>query len=116
MGYIYLASPYSHPDENVRHERYIAARNATATMLRQELFVYSPIVHCHDLVKSEAMPTDFPFWRDYNFAMLRPADALWVLCIPGWQESKGVMWERVFARKYDKYTRYIDCDLKGFIS
>lgn len=96
-GYVYLASPYSHESKPVMHARYELARAATAWMLRMRLWAYSPIVHCHDIACSHALPRDFAFWRDYNFAMLRSANEMFVLAIDGWKRSKGVNGEIAFA-------------------
>ena len=87
---IYLASPYSSPDPLLRKTRYLLAAELTATMLSQGLHVYSPIVHCHDLAERFNLPSDFEFWKKYNFDMLRRADFLTVYQLPGWLESKGV--------------------------
>ena len=97
MSYIYLASPYSHPDPAVREARYRAARDTAAWMLAQRLWVYSPIVHCHDLAQSAGLPTDFAFWGEYNRAMIASAESLYVLLLPGYLESVGVNAEIAYA-------------------
>lgn len=86
---IYLASPYSGTPE-VMQQRYEATRAVTADTLKDGEFVYSPIVHCHDLALHHDIPKDFAFWSKYNFHMLDLADQLWVLMLPGWKESRGV--------------------------
>ena len=99
MGYIYLASPYSHPDYAVRLRRYFAARDATAWLLRRKLWVHSPIVHCHDLAHAAELPTDFAFWQEYNYTMINHAEMLYVLTLDGHAESVGVAAERRYAAK-----------------
>lgn len=96
---IYLASPYSHPDELVRHDRFAQALQATATMLRDGLIVYSPIVHCHPLARVYDLPTDFAFWQNYNFGILKHAEGLWVLMIDGFESSLGVQNEIIYAKE-----------------
>jgi Domain of unknown function (DUF1937) len=90
MPYIYLASPYSDPDPRVRKRRHLAAEAAVHWMLCRKIWVYSPIVHCHFLAENFEMPTDRAFWRPYNRAMLRQAVELWVLRIPGSNNSSGI--------------------------
>jgi len=97
MTFKYLASPYSHPLAATRELRYRAARDGTGWCLRHRMWVYSPIVHCHDLAAQSGMPTDFEFWGDYNRAMIEQADELLVLTIEGWQQSTGVNAEITFA-------------------
>lgn len=96
-GFIYLASPYSHKDHVVMEERFRAVEAATAELLRNEQRVYSPIVHCHELAKRHRLPTTAKYWEAYNFAMLARAAKLYVLTIPGWDESIGVTGEMKFA-------------------
>lgn len=87
---IYLASPYSHPDPLIMKTRFLLAEEVTACYTRRGVHVYSPIVHYHEMAAKYKFPSDFEFWRKLNFDMLRRADELWVLEIPGWKESKGV--------------------------
>jgi hypothetical protein len=55
---IYLASPYSHPDELVQEARYKAARNYVHwSLLYLEDTVYSPIVHYHTLAELSGSTT-----------------------------------------------------------
>lgn len=96
---IYLASPYSHKDPAVMEERYLAAMDCTAWLLKQKLWVYSPIVHCHEIAKQHSLPTDFEFWKEYNKHMLGLASLLYVLAIPGWTKSIGVAGEMARARE-----------------
>ena len=98
MGYIYLASPYSHPDAAVREARYRAVRDATAWMIRRGMWVYSPIVHTYDISQTFGLPTDAGFWRDYNHAMIAKAEMLYILTLPGYSRSVGIMGEIKFAR------------------
>jgi hypothetical protein len=102
---IYLASPYSHPDAQVREARFRAACRKTADMLRDGDLVYSPIVHSHPLGLL-GLPGDWPFWADHNRAMLERSDALAVLTIPGWQESRGVTFEIEIATELRLPVRY----------
>lgn len=87
---IYLASAYSHSDPLIMKTRFMLAEQCTASLLARRQWVYSPIVHCHELAHKFALPTDFTFWRDYNFNILRHASKLFVLDVKGWEESKGV--------------------------
>lgn len=101
MGYIYLASPYSDPDPDVVESRHQTAMQAAVWFLRHKIWVYSPIVHCHDLAKLHALPTSFDYWSSYNETMLCGADYLYILCIPGWEKSKGIRGEWQFATLND---------------
>lgn len=95
---LYLASPYSSELPHVREERYQQALKCTAALLVKHNWVYSPIVHCHELAKLYALPTSFEFWKRYNFAMLRRCETFGILKIDGWDESVGLSEEFKLAR------------------
>ena len=94
---IYLASPYSHSDILIMKTRFLLAEEITAQLIMAGKFVYSPIVHCHELAQKFELPKDFVYWRRYNIDMLRRADQMYILDIPGWDESQGVKFELQIA-------------------
>lgn len=97
MGFVYLASPYSHPDPRERHRRYLAAVDAAGVLLSKRIWVYSPIAHNHTIAEHYDLPREFEFWRDYDLAMLAKADKLIILRELGWETSIGVQAEKEFA-------------------
>ena len=107
---IYIASPYSHMKQEVMDKRHDAVRSYTAFLLRAGVIAYSPIVHCHDLAKHEQLPTTWEFWQWYNIGMLRFAQGLYVLCIDGWRESRGVEFELFVANQLNITIKMIKDD------
>lgn len=105
---IYLASPYSDPDPFMVKTRFLLAQQCTAELLKQGIFVYSPIVHCHELAWAYNLPGDFAFWKAYNFDMLRRADMITVLKITGWDKSVGVSQELEAAKYIGLPVSYCD--------
>ena len=99
MTYHYLASPYTHTDPEVMERRYGAALHALHFLLSRKLWTYSPIVHCHELAKTYALPRTHDFWQTYNHAMLDSSKGLLILVIEGWNESRGIEDEIHTARK-----------------
>lgn len=95
---MYLASPYSHPDPFVREARFLWTMKEMGVFLKQGTFIYSPIVHCHELAKIADLPKDAKFWEAYNFKMIEAAEELWVLMLPGWDKSLGIADEIKFAK------------------
>lgn len=95
-GFIYLATPYSHPDPTVVEYRYREAVEHTAYLLSLKRWCYSPIVHCHEMARQCNLPTDAAYWREYNETMMRAASELHVYCIDGWKASLGVAHEIAF--------------------
>lgn len=103
----YLASPYTDPDPFIREERYLRASRVLAWLLKTSTWVYSPIVHCHELAKIADLPKDFAFWKQYNFHMLSKADEVLVLRIEGWETSVGIKAEIQEAERLGIPVRYI---------
>jgi hypothetical protein len=95
---IYLASPYNDPSPFIRAQRHLAALEATALLLIQRQWVYSPIVHCHEIARNHGLPTGHDFWLEYDFHILERCDRLLILNIPGWSKSLGVGEEMAFAK------------------
>lgn len=105
---IYLASPYSHPDEDVRDGRYFTAYTVTGMLLSAGLPVFSPIVYGHPLASSHSLGTCAKTWEELNTPMVRACSYMLVLCIDGWEESTGVTNEIDLARRLDKTILYIN--------
>jgi nucleoside 2-deoxyribosyltransferase len=89
---IYLASPYTHSDVQVREWRFREACRAAAGLLRAGITVFSPIAHSHPIA-AFGMPTSWDFWSQVDRDYLSRCDALAVLTLPGWRESVGVQAE-----------------------
>ncbi len=94
---IYLSSPYSHPDPEVREQRFRAACEAVAYMMREgKQQVFSAIAHTHPLV-AFGLPGGFEFWGKFDRWFIERCVKLVVLVLPGWEESKGVRAEMKIA-------------------
>jgi hypothetical protein len=97
---IYLASPYSHPEADVREARYIAACQAAAELMRAGHVVYSPIAHSHPIATHlpEALLLDHEFWMEQCLPMIELSSAVYVLVgCAGWELSRGVSREIAHA-------------------
>jgi hypothetical protein len=75
--------------------------SATEWLLRERRWVYSPIVHCHQLATEYGLPRDAKFWQDYNRAMLDAAAGMYVLLSDGWKASIGMKLEIIRAIERD---------------
>ena len=97
MSYMYLASLYSHHEWSKMEERFERTEALVADLLKKEIWVYSPIVHCHALAAKHELPTSFDYWQKYNLAMLHKASSFGIFMLPGWDESKGLLGETEIA-------------------
>ena len=103
--FIYLASPYSGNEQ----ANYEAAARFVADRMREGYIIFSPIVHCHQIAVDYGLPGDFEFWQHYNYEMLAAAGKLWVLKLPGWEESRGVQAEILYATRSHIPIEHVSC-------
>ena len=105
---VYLACPYSHPDRKVREQRFVAANIAAALLMtdRGEA-VFSPISHTHPIAKDGALPLGWEFWSWYDRAVLSVCHKVYVLQLPGWQQSCGVAAETAIATEMGLPIEYL---------
>jgi hypothetical protein len=97
---VYLACPYSHPDRQVRLQRFWQANVAAAALMtkRHEL-VFSPISHTHPIATDACLPLGWEFWERYDRAVLSVCHKVYVLALEGWEQSKGGTAELEIARQ-----------------
>jgi len=96
---IYIASPYSSPGlPTVQEQRYQAAVKFAGLLISQGLPAFSPIAYFHPFSQAYKLPGDAQFWHNTNMRFLRGADAIFLLRLPGWEQSKGVTIELNIAK------------------
>ena len=109
---LFLASPYSHKNWPVRDYRFESAREAVRWLIRSGYHVFSPIVFSHYLtdryMPGGGLRWDWPGWYALSIDMLRRSDALVVLRLDGWKESKGVKREIREAKRLKLPVVYLD--------
>ena len=96
---IYLATPYSHPDWEVKKQRYKEACVMAAKLMENGNLVFCPIAHSHP-IETYGMPElkSGDWWLRQDFAILEHCDELVIYMMPGWDVSYGVNKEIEFAR------------------
>lgn len=98
---LYLASPFSHDDPEVREARYKAALAETALMLSSGHNVFSPICYSYQFERDCGL-SDWAFWMRVDLDILSRCGEVHVLMLPGWDVSRGVKAEIEHARKIGK--------------
>lgn len=97
---IYLASPYSHPDPEVRQARYLGATAYVNYLMDQQKAVFSPIVYGHIFAVAYEHSIDAASHRRLNTWALNHSSIIHVLMLEGWKSSKGIV-EEVFLAKFN---------------
>lgn len=105
---IYIGSPYSHPDENIRIERFNQVTIFAAQLVSKGYTAISPITYGHLLLDYKKMPTEFEFWNKFCISLLSKCSDIYIYKIDGWQESKGLKAEIEFAEKNNINVKYFE--------
>lgn len=105
---IYLASPYTHPDREVEDLRARLVTIVAGELIKKGMHLFCPVAHCHFMNRLCQLGGDFDYWREYDEMMLSFCDELWIATLDGWRKSKGVTYEREYARDQGMPIRYIN--------
>ncbi len=98
MGLIYLASPFRHPDTNIMKKRCAAAHYTAAQLTKLGYHVFSPLTH-NEILVDLAPQIPGEHWMQFDLAILAICESLFVLKSEGWELSKGVQREILFAKE-----------------
>ncbi|HEY5235650.1 MAG TPA: DUF1937 family protein [Rhabdochlamydiaceae bacterium] len=96
---IYLACPFRHADPQVQRKRCAAAHYTAAQLSSQGRHVFSPLTHNAILIDilQDSLPGEH--WMQFDLAILAGCKYLFVLKMEGWELSKGVRREILFAQE-----------------
>ena len=103
---IYLCSPYTDANADVRQQRFEGACRAAAMLIRQGKTVFSPIAHSH-VICQYGVPLDWRFWQQHDLRYLAACDEVVVLKLDGWERSVGVQAEIAAARALGKPVSFL---------
>jgi len=105
---IYLASPYSGTPEEQEY-RFRAVSRIAGQFIQEGHIVYSPISHSHPIAQEcPRLGSDWQAWERMDREFIAWCDELWVLKLPGWDNSKGIGEEVMFATEIRKSIRFIE--------
>ncbi len=117
-SYIYLASPYTALcvdgtyDDILMQERYTAVTECFQKLVAAGLTVYCPITMSHHIdcmhrnLHGNRMPP--AFWYEFDKPFIQYASQLFVLKLPGWEDSKGLQAEIKTAAGRNLTTVYLE--------
>ena len=124
---VYLATPYSftvkskeigltRPDyseqeREIRQKRFEAVNKVASKLMEKGFMIFSPISHSHPIASQCDMDSSFETWAEFDFALISRCDMVFVYCQKGWEDSRGVENEAMFAVKHGIPVIYIDENL-----
>lgn len=97
--FIYLGTPYTHPDLMVQDERYSIALQMTYYFLKKGYLVYCALAH-NNLFNAMGYTGDWEHWQNHNHQMLIRCNKLLVLELNGWETSQGLKAEIRIAKEH----------------
>lgn len=111
---IYLATPYSHKEAYVKHQRFLDVTKVSAMILKQfRQPNFSPISQSHYQAEIGGLKGTWDFWRLVDIEFLKRCDELWVLTLDGWETSIGVTAEVAYAKRNNIPVKYLSFDGKA---
>lgn len=99
MRKIFLACPYSHADENVVHERFIACNKVAAKIAEAGNVIFSQVTMSHpiNLVLQKTEKANIgKMWAPIDAVFLEMMEELIILDLDGWDKSAGIKREIEF--------------------
>lgn len=107
MTLAYLATPYSRHPAGMECAHHQACR-AAGELIRRGARVYSPIAHSHPIALHGGLdPLDHAIWLPQDQAMMDASDELWIVQMPGWDDSYGIEQERKAFQAAGKPIKYL---------
>lgn len=114
---IYLASVYSYNPEGfskarmkqLMQKRYNYARKRASEYIKKSVPVFSPITHCHPMAAAHEMPKEWEFWEGVDKQYIDSSEAVLVLKMPYWEDSKGITAEIAYAESKGIPVMYAEC-------
>ena len=102
---LYVAAPFTHREASTREHRFQVACRASALLMQSNICCFSPLSHSVPIVRyggKSLDELDSDFWLTMDIPFLERSDELLILGLGGWERSKCVLAEMLFALKNHK--------------
>lgn len=90
---IYLAVPYT----GMEQKSFEAVTRYAGVLMKEGHYVFSPITMCHPIAQVAKLPTGFSYWEQFDFHLINLCNCMVVLRLDGWEDSKGIRAECIYA-------------------
>ena len=124
-GMIYIAGPYSNdgPTDRLRNasaDKRIARFNAVTELARflieQNQIVYSPLTMTHPIDIRMKHDPGSAFWVKFDEAFMAHCGRVFVLKLPGWEQSSGVDREIAFFKEKGIEPEWVEPNEYGIVA
>lgn len=107
---IYISSPYSDENTEVREARFLAVCKYAARLVRDGFIVFCPIAHSHPICVHGGVGNEHETWLSQDLFFAQQAKEMHVLQLPGWDKSVGVRREILYAQSKDLRVVYVEAE------
>jgi hypothetical protein len=107
---VYLACPYTSEVAGQLEERMEMFYRTVAHLQKSGVFVVSPLFMHQVLKYDPALGHDWNFWKGYAEELIGRSDEMRVLCLNGWDRSKGIRGEIEIAKSMGKSVSFIPAE------
>jgi hypothetical protein len=103
--FVYVAAPFWHDSETVRAYRRRKAIEYSEQLFFKGILFYSPLMYSERFKDRKAREG---FWIEHGLKMVDVCTEIHVLCLEGWQDSRGIQGEVARAERNGAEVRYIE--------
>lgn len=103
---IYIAAPYYDPNSSVTLKRMERIYGMMHHYIVNDKHPITPL-SMHEIVARYDLNGTYEFWDRYCLNILKRCDEMHVLCLEGWDKSRGVAAEIQFCKDNNIPIRYI---------
>ncbi len=79
-------------------------------LIQMGIFAFSPIAHNIPILKAANLNAGWDTWKLFDTTMLLQSERVMVLCLPGWELSKGISAEIKTAEDAGIPVEYVHFD------
>jgi hypothetical protein len=108
---VYLAGPYSKGSASVRLARFNAITHVAAKLISDKRVVFSPLTMTHPIdleLSSDGYTLESDYWVTFDEAFMGFCEELFILKLPGWNESAGIKREAAYFQERGITARYLE--------
>ena len=108
----YVGQPYSDERMAVMRFRFEAGCALSAILIEAGYVVFAPIPHSHTIAEymHPAIRCDHDTWMAQDLPWLEQCERMFVFCLPGWEDSKGLAREIAYAEEHGIDVVYLHPD------
>ena len=103
---IFVAGVFNNYDKDIMRENIKRIAGYCAKLLDDDICCVSPVLFGVTILEYFNLPSTFSRWEKLSYDYIDMCTEMHVLCSPGWEKSRGVQSEIIYAEKTNKPVYY----------